>query len=110
LPKLWVKRFGAHLKEITSALGNYLKAEMIMVFISFIIVLAGLYIFKFAGMNVAYPLLAALGIGFVDALPILGSGSVMIPWAIISAMNGDMKLAIRAFYIIINYNGGKAVY
>ena len=41
-----------------------------------------------------YPLLYALGIGFVDALPIFGSGSVMVPWAIISACSGDMKLAI----------------
>lgn len=43
------------------------------------------------------------GIGFVDALPILGSGTVMIPWAIISAVNGDLKLgiAIFALYVII---------
>jgi len=59
-PKLWVKRFAAHLKEITSALGGYLKAEAIMVCISFVIVLVGLYAFKFSGMNVVYPLLAAL--------------------------------------------------
>ena len=46
------------------------------------------------GFNVPYPLLAALAIGFVDALPILGSGTVMVPWAIISAINGDIKLAV----------------
>ena len=109
-PKLWVKRFGAHLNEISSALGSYLKAEMIMVLISFVIVLVGLYAFKFAGMNVAYPLLAALGIGFVDALPILGSGTVMIPWSIISAMNGDMKLAVRNICITHNNNGSKTIY
>ena len=38
--------------------------------------------------------LIALGIGFVDALPILGSGAVMVPWAVISALNGDIKLGI----------------
>ena len=30
----------------------------------------------------------------MDALPILGSGSVMIPWAIISGLNGDLTLGI----------------
>ena len=70
-PKLWVKRFGIHLKKLVSTLGNYLKAEATLIFISFIQVLIGLYIFKWVGLNVPYPFLAALGIGFVDALPIL---------------------------------------
>ena len=102
-PKLWVKKFGMHLKKIISSLGSYLKAEVILILISFIEVLAGLYIFKWYGLNVGYPFLAALGISFVDALPILGSGTVMIPWAIISAVNGDLRLGIALFilYVII---------
>ena len=36
----------------------------------------------------------ALAIGFVDALPILGSGTIMLPWAVISSLNGDLKLGI----------------
>lgn len=70
-PKIWVKKFGMHLKKIISALGGYLKAEATLILISFIEVLIGLYIFKWVGLNVGYPFLAALGIGFVDALPIL---------------------------------------
>lgn len=94
LPKEWVKRIGKHIRELISSLGGYLKAELTLVFISFIVSLIGLYLFQFAGLKVGYPLLAALGIGFVDALPILGSGSAMIPWAIISAVNGDITLAL----------------
>lgn len=102
-PKLWVRKFGIHLKKLISTLGSYLKAEATLILISFIEVLIGLCIFKWIGLNVEYPLLAALGIGFVDALPILGSGTVMIPWAIISAVNGDLKLGIAIFilYVII---------
>lgn len=70
-PKIWVKKFGMHLKKIISSLGAYLKAEATLILISFIEVLVGLYIFKLIGLNVAYPFLAALGIAFVDALPIL---------------------------------------
>ena len=70
-PRLWVKKFGMHLKKLISTLGSYLKAEATLILISFIEVLVGLYIFKWIGLNVGYPLLAALGIGFVDALPIL---------------------------------------
>ena len=94
LPEIWVKKLYKHLKEIITVLGNYLKAEAILVLVSFIISLIGLYIFKFAGLNISYPLLYAIGIGFVDALPIFGSGTVMIPWAIISACNGNITLAL----------------
>lgn len=51
------------------------------------------------GLNIKYPLLAALGIGFVDALPILGSGTAMIPWAVISAINGDIQLALAVIIL-----------
>ena len=101
LPEMWVKKIYKHLKEIIEVLGKYLKAEAILVLVSFIISLIGLYIFKLTGMKVSYPLLYALGIGFVDALPIFGSGSVMVPWAIITACNGDIKLAISIFVLWI---------
>ena len=103
LPQKWVQKLGKHARNIISSLGNYLKAQAILIIIAFFIVLIGLYIFKFIGWNVEYPLIAALGIGFVDALPILGSGTVMLPWAVISATNGDIRLAIGliVLYIII---------
>ena len=102
-PRLWVKKFGIHLKKLIKTLGGYLKAQSILIFISFIEILIGLCIFKWVGLNIKYPLLAALAIGFIDALPILGSGTVMIPWAIISAINGDIVLGISLFvlYVIV---------
>lgn len=104
MPKKWVQKIGGHIREITIKLGGYLKAEAILILVSFIISLVGLYIFKFIGMNVKYPLLIALGIGFVDALPILGSGSVMAPWAVMEALNGDIQLgvAIIVLWIIMS--------
>lgn len=70
-PRLWLKKFAVYLKKIISALGNYLKAEAILVLISFIIVLIGLYFLEFMNLGVQYPFLIALAIAFVDALPIL---------------------------------------
>ena len=101
MSKKWVQKIGVHIREITIKLGGYLKAEAILILVSFIISLVGLYIFKFVGMNVRYPLLIALGIGFVDALPILGSGSVMAPWAVMEALNGDIQLGIAIIVLWI---------
>ena len=94
LPESWVRKIFIHTKEITKTMGKYLKAQSILILISFIIVLVGLFLLHFIGFNIKYPLIYAIGIGFVDALPILGSGTVMLPWAIISASTGDIKLAV----------------
>ncbi len=98
-PKKWVKKLTLHLKRLLSSLGNYLKAEAILAIIAFFQILIGLYILQKMGMNVQYPLLVAIGIGFVDALPILGSGTILVPWAFISAINGDIRLAIGLLII-----------
>lgn len=100
-PETWVKKITKFIKEISHSLGGLLKAEVILVLVSFFICLIGLYILKIAGLNVQYPLIAALGIGFVDALPIFGSAAVMIPWAIIVAFNGDLTLAIALIVLLI---------
>lgn len=103
LPKTWMKKISLHLKDIISSLGSLLKAEVILIAITFIEVLVGLFIMNFMGLNVAFPLIAALITGIVDALPILGAGSVLVPWAIFSAVNGDLNLAIALIilYIIV---------
>ena len=100
LPKKWVKKIGIHIRELITTLGSYLKAQLILIIISFFIVLVGLVVLNLIGLNVEYPLLAALGIGFVDALPILGSGAVLIPWAIIAATNGEVSLAVSLVIIL----------
>ena len=100
-PDKWVKEISTHLKEITKILGGYLKAQLILILISFIISLIGFYIMYFAGLNIGFPLLIALGIGFVDALPILGSGTIMIPWAIISGFNGELVLGISIIILLL---------
>ena len=94
MPSKWVQKLAIHIKEISKSLGGYLKAEVTLVFVSFSISVLGLYILKIIGMNVKYPLLIAIAIAFVDALPILGAGTVLAPWAIFSALNGDLRLGI----------------
>ena len=82
-------------------MGGYLKAQVTLILISFIISLIGLYILYFAGLNVGFPLITAIGIAFVDALPILGSGTIMVPWGILSGLNGDLTLGISIIILWI---------
>lgn len=100
-PKKWLRKANNQFKNIVQVLGRYLKAELILILISFIIVLIGLHIFKAMGMNIKSPFLISLGIGFVDLLPILGSGTAMLPWAIISIISGDTVLGIAIIILLI---------
>lgn len=93
-PKSWVRKIGKHLKEVLKQLGNFLKAEVVLAIIAFVELLVGLTILKYFGFNIPFPLIVALLIAFVDALPMLGSGLIMFPWAVISALKGDINLAI----------------
>lgn len=101
LSKKMVGRIITHAKQITSSLGKYLKAEITLSLITFIVVLTGLNIFYLLGMEVEYPILMAILIGFVDALPILGAGSIMIPWTIIMLLNQNTSLAISILGLYI---------
>lgn len=60
LPHRWARKLGAHTKGIIKSLGDYLKAETILILISFFIVLISLYILKLFRFNVPYPFLTAI--------------------------------------------------
>jgi len=103
VPKKILGKIITNARKITSSLANFLKAQIIIIGISFVIVLTGLNIFYILGMDIQYPILIALLIGFVDALPILGSGTIMIPWSIISFINKNYGLgfSLIGLYMLV---------
>lgn len=62
----------------------YLKAQAIIIFIVSAVCVVGLFICKSS-----YAILLGIIIGIVDAFPILGSGSILVPWAIIELIQKD---------------------
>ena len=103
IPKKVLGKIIEKVQKICKSLGAYLKAEATLIGISFILVLMGLNIFYLMGMNVGYPLLMALFISFVDTLPILGAGTIMIPWSIFLFFNKEYSVAssILGLYIFV---------
>lgn len=66
-------------KRLSVVVNAYLKTQLILLMLISGICMAGLWIMKNP-----YYLLAGLGIGIFDALPIFGSGMILIPWALLS--------------------------
>jgi sporulation integral membrane protein YtvI len=106
-----IKRFAAaqipeHLKEkmtilqggLSSALGGYVRTQLILMCFTFVISFVGLFVLRRE-----YALLIALGIGFVDALPVFGSGAVLIPWGVYMLIMGDygVGVGLLSVYVLI---------
>jgi len=72
-----------------SALMKYLKGMSIMFLIVFVILLTGLMILK-----VKYAFFLAVFIGIFDILPLFGAAMVLVPWGIISLLQGNYFLGI----------------
>lgn len=66
-----------------SAFGGYLKSQLILSLGVFLILAVGFFF-----MGQPYSLLLAFGLAVLDFIPIIGAGTVMVPWAVV-----DMVLA-----------------
>jgi len=79
-------------------LEKYIRAQLILILITSAELFAGFTIIK-----VDYALILAAVIAVIDALPILGTGTVLIPWAVISVLIGNYYrgLALGILYLIV---------
>jgi sporulation integral membrane protein YtvI len=87
LPEKWQKKLPFLKQRIKSSLTGYLKAYLLIMLLTFTEMLIGLTVLK-----INYAFIMAIIIAAVDILPVLGSGTVLIPWAIISFATSDARL------------------
>lgn len=76
------------LKRLKSALFGWLKAQLKLSSVTFALAMAGFFLLRIP----RAPLWALL-VALVDAFPILGTGTVLVPWSILSFLQGDHVLA-----------------
>lgn len=84
------------LGNLRSSIFGFLRAQLILSALTYLVSLTGLLILR-----VDYPLAVALLIVIVDVLPILGTGSVIVPWAAYVFIKGDVPLAIGLLVLFI---------
>lgn len=80
----------AHLKEAAgSAMFGYLKAQLILSGMVTLIIFVVLTIY-----GQSYSLLIAIAAGIIDLIPFFGSGTVLVPWAVVTLLMGDYVKAL----------------
>lgn len=85
-------------RSLLSTMGKWLRAQCILVAITFFQLLLGLLLIR-----QPYALLLAVVIAFIDALPVFGTGTVLLPWAALCALAGSFPkgIALTALYLLI---------
>lgn len=76
------------------AFGGYLKAQLLLSVGVFCILLLG-----FLVVGQSYALLLSLGLAVLDFIPLLGAGTVMVPWAVFALLTRSYSTAIAVMVI-----------
>ncbi|MBD5507941.1 MAG: sporulation integral membrane protein YtvI [Lachnospiraceae bacterium] len=74
-------------RSFRRAIGGYFKAQFKIECWIYILLVIGLMI-----LEVDFAFLVALGIAFLDFLPVFGTGTVMLPWALIECLSKNYKM------------------
>lgn len=77
-------------KDVLLIVWGYIKAQLILMSITFVVSAVGLLI-----IGVPNAPLIALGIGLVDVLPLFGPAAVYMPWVITAFFLGQSPIAIK---------------
>ena len=82
-------------KLLGDILGKMLKSYATLIFVTFCEVSIGLNILKLIGVyGGGYILVLSIITAIVDILPVLGTGTILIPWAIFNLFTGNIGLGI----------------
>lgn len=87
-------------RRLTSKVGHvciaYIKTQLIIMAITSLICFISFMI-----INNDYALLLALIVGFLDALPLIGVGLILIPWCLVYVILGDYVKAVVIFITFV---------
>ncbi len=89
LPKRWQTKVQTIWGRSKSALGGWFKAQLTLMAIVFGVVTLGLLL-----LGADLPLVMGAVTALVDALPVLGAGMILIPWALLAFLQGSVKRGI----------------
>ena len=99
LPPSWNDRYAPYLHTLKKTVSGWLLAQAKLVGVTFCILTAG-----FLLLRISHPLLWAAATCLVDILPVLGTGTVLIPWSLVCFLQGDSLRAVGllAIYTVIS--------
>lgn len=94
---LYCQEFGRIRRLLGGVANAYLRTQGIIMVLTSIVCMAGFFLLRNP-----YYILAGAGIGILDALPVLGTGTVLIPWTLLCFLRGKWGrgMAVFAIYLL----------
>lgn len=89
LPAFVAARMKGASEKFTGALSAYVKAYFVLMALTF-----GELFFGFVILRIRYAFFLAILIAVVDILPVLGVGTVLLPWSVLAFMTGNTSGAV----------------
>jgi len=92
------KRYLVYLKkDVRKLVGGYIIAQLRIMIVIAVILIIGLFI-----LGVPYAFFLGILIAILDFLPLFGTGTVLIPWAVLNLISGEYVLAagMAALYVL----------
>ncbi len=89
LPQSMAGGVSSFFVSVFCAVKNYFKAGGLLLLITFGELLAGFFVLR-----VDFPVLLSMVIAAVDFLPVLGTGTILLPWALVLCLIGNYKKGI----------------
>lgn len=88
------------LHELKGAFGVYLRAQLLIMGVVTGVCVAGLLL-----LGVGHAVWIGIAIGFCDALPFIGTGTVFVPWALVELLLGGYRNAagFLVIYIVCSF-------
>lgn len=94
LPNSILSRFRLIKRGLRRAVGGYFKAQLKIELWMYILLVLG-----FTILRVRYAFFIAVGVAFLDLLPFFGTGTVLLPWAVVKFFGGDYTMVIGLLVI-----------
>lgn len=87
------------LKSMKAALFGWLKAQLKLMLVTWVILTMG-----FVLLRIPYAPLWAVLVSLVDAFPVLGTGTILLPWSLVCFLQSDTARAIGILstYVVIS--------
>ena len=94
IPIAWRRRCLLLKQTTIDVMAGYLKAQLKIEIWIYLLLVVGFMVLK-----VRYGYLIAIPIAILDLLPVLGTGAILLPWALFEVFSGDYFFAAGLFVI-----------
>lgn len=91
-PEFAKKHFTSVKRDMSKAFFGYIRAQLLLMTITFFECTIGFLVI--GGSFAKYALLLGLSISVIDMFPVLGTGTVLIPWGLYCLVTGNIRIGI----------------